>query len=107
MLEGQPISMISSRVHTNRFWRKFWHDISTHGEWVGEICNIGSDGTPVWLWTSITPVMENGTIKHFRVRRKDSRDIGSRKEDIYSGRIDPITLLPNQNKLIKVLHENP
>ncbi|MCX7606169.1 MAG: PAS domain-containing protein, partial [Bacteroidia bacterium] len=57
-LIGQPHSIIRSKAHPPKFFERMWDRIKSGFVWQGEVENTAKDGTPFWVYLTITPVLD-------------------------------------------------
>ncbi|MEN3040140.1 MAG: PAS domain-containing protein [Bacteroidia bacterium] len=57
-LIGQPHSIIRSEAHPPKFFERMWDRIKSGFVWQGEVQNKAKDGTPFWVYLTITPVLD-------------------------------------------------
>ena len=69
---GKPMSIVSSKNHTQAFYKRMWHRILSGKTWEGELLNRRKNGEDFWEMTSINPVKDGrGEITHFVAVKKD------------------------------------
>ncbi|GAE25615.1 diguanylate cyclase/phosphodiesterase [Halalkalibacter wakoensis JCM 9140] len=106
-LIGKTHRLINSGYHDKDFMKKLWETITKGEVWKGEFQNKAKDGALYWVDTTIVPFLnEEGvpyqfvSIRHDITRRKEIE-----KNMQYMAYFDPLTLLPNRNKLNKWVSE--
>ncbi|MCS7152406.1 MAG: PAS domain S-box protein [Bacteroidia bacterium] len=57
-LIGKPHSIIRSEAHPPKFFERMWDKIKNGFVWQGEVQNKAKDGTPFWVYLTITPVLD-------------------------------------------------
>jgi PAS domain S-box-containing protein len=57
-LIGQPHSIIRSEAHPPKFFERMWDRIKSGFVWQGELQNRAKDGSPFWVYLTITPVLD-------------------------------------------------
>jgi len=86
---GKHIRILNSGIHPKSFFTTLWRTVLAGKIWKGEICNKRKDGSLYWLYTIITPILNNKQkIDYFLSVRYD---ITSKKEieaDLISTVID-------------------
>ncbi|EME69566.1 signal transduction protein [Paramagnetospirillum caucaseum] len=96
---GNDPHMLSSGFHDRAFYEEMWRQISTTGQWLGEIIDRHKDGRPVRLMLSITT--QRGTEGQATRRIAVFRDITEARETAEQlwqrNNFDPLTELPNRN----------
>lgn len=70
-LIGMPHSIIRHPDSPTSLFKEMWHTIGKGNVWQGEIKNRAKDGTPYWVYATISPVIgKNGKpIKYISVRQ--------------------------------------
>lgn len=70
-LIGKPHSIIRHPDSPASLFKEMWHTIGKGNVWQGEIKNRAKDGTPYWVYATISPVIgKNGKpIKYISVRQ--------------------------------------
>ncbi len=96
---GKDPKILNSGYHNEAFFAEFWKNLTSDGQWQGEIWNRHKDGFIFPIWQSITSIRDNsGKIKQFV---SIFNDISSRKADEelirYQANYDSLTGLPNRN----------
>ncbi|ARU30524.1 hypothetical protein CAP31_01725 [Sulfuriferula sp. AH1] len=60
-LFGQNHRMLNSGMHAPDFFDKMWQAIGRGKIWHGEICNRARDGRLYWVYSTIVPILDEGT----------------------------------------------
>ncbi|KUJ72783.1 ATP-binding protein [Thiomicrospira sp. WB1] len=71
-LLGRTHRMIKSDRHPPAFFQSLWQTISSARVWQGEVCNLSKQGEEYWVYSTITPfVDETGRIYQYVSIRTD------------------------------------
>ncbi|GAA5336760.1 hypothetical protein YIM73052_02230 [Thermus antranikianii] len=68
---GKNPRILKSGVQDQAFYKNLWDTILSGRVWEGELVNRRKDGTLYTEYMTITPVRENGEIRHFIAIRRD------------------------------------
>jgi PAS domain S-box-containing protein len=106
-LVGKDHRIINSGHHSKEFIQSLWQAISKGEVWKGEFKNKAKDGTYYWVDTTIVPFLdEEGVPYQYVSIRHDITERKQIEEHMQSmAYLDPLTLLPNRNKLNKWLSD--
>ena len=96
---GNDPHMLSSGFHDRSFYEEMWRQLSTAGQWQGEIVDRHKDGRPVRLWLSVSTQRGADGLPARRIAV--FRDITEARETAeqlwHRSNFDPLTELPNRN----------
>ncbi len=98
---GKNPRVLSSGRHDQQFYKQMWQDITTQGNWRGEIWNRRRTGDIFPEWLTITAVKnEQGIITHYVSTLTDISELKQNQERIHHlAFFDPLTHLPNRRLL--------
>ena len=106
-LLGQNHSILRHPDMPSKLFESIWETITQGNIWQGVIKNRKKDGSSYYVNSTICPIKdEYGTILEYISIRQDITEIVKNKQllELYSK--DPITKLPNRQKLLEKLNEN-
>jgi diguanylate cyclase (GGDEF)-like protein/PAS domain S-box-containing protein len=98
--------ILASGHHDDAFYRRMWTTLNGKGTWQGEFINRRKDGTIYYQQTTINLISHKDSSQppHFFCVFED---VSQRKEDEkrlkHLVEVDPVTSLPNRNKLIELI----
>lgn len=95
---GKRPSIGQSGRHDREFYRKMWEQLTTKGEWEGEIWDRRANGEVYPKWLSISSVRSaNGRIMNYIGIFQDISDQKESEETLHRlAFYDPLTSLPNR-----------
>lgn len=98
---GKNPRVLSSGRHDQQFYKQMWNDITTQGNWRGEIWNRRRSGDIFPEWLTITAVKnDQGRITHYVSTLTDISELKQNEERIHNlAFFDPLTHLPNRRLL--------
>ncbi|WP_231849004.1 EAL domain-containing protein [Paramagnetospirillum magneticum] len=96
---GNDPRMLSSGFHDPAFYQEMWDQLSTTGQWQGEVVDRHKDGRPVRLWLSITSQRgADGKVARRIAVFRDVTEARETAEQLWQrSNFDPLTELPNRN----------
>lgn len=102
---GQTLRLLKSGLQPPSFYDHLWKTILSGEVWQGEITNRRKDGRFYTEEMTITPVKdERGGISHFIAIKQDVTPRKKAEETVqHMAFYDPLTDLPNRNRLIDCL----
>lgn len=102
---GKNPSLFSSGEHNAEFFRAFWEQVTTRGNWRGEIKNRHADGSILEQWSSVNQVKdESGKTHHYTAIYTDLTELKkTQAENIYLASTDQLSGLSNKALLAKQL----
>lgn len=97
-LIGSKHNIIRHPDVPNIIFYELWETISHGGTWQGVLKNLRKDGRYYWLYTVITPIIENGiTMGYTSVRRPvfdvEKKEATEKFHKLILERSDPISLV--------------
>jgi len=100
---GKTTQLLNSGRHDQAFFRDMWQDLSTHGQWQGEIWNRRKNGEIYPEWLSVSTVHDaSGKPTHYVAVFSDITLRKQSEERMqYLANHDALTQLPNRT----LLHE--
>ncbi|MDT8861316.1 EAL domain-containing protein [Alkalihalobacillus sp. MEB130] len=106
-LIGKDHRIINAGYHSKEFIQTLWKTITKGSVWRGEFKNRAKDGTYYWVDTTIVPFLsEDGVPYQYVSIRHEITDRKQMEENMKSmAYFDPLTMLPNRNKLNKWLSD--
>ncbi|WP_346728380.1 putative bifunctional diguanylate cyclase/phosphodiesterase [Rubrivivax gelatinosus] len=95
---GQNPRLLKSGVHDENFYRRFWHELRSHGHWEGEIWNRRKDGAVYPEWLSVGRVLdEDGRTLNYIASFSDITERKHAEENVRRlAYYDALTGLPNR-----------
>ncbi|MCV6607138.1 MAG: EAL domain-containing protein [Campylobacterales bacterium] len=112
---GATPKILSSGLHSKEFYNQLTSQIRQGKKWSGEFINRKKDGSFVYEKTTITPLLnEKGKVENYigikldvTKEKEHIQEIENKNKEIsFRYYNDPITKLPNYNRLIENLNEN-
>lgn len=102
---GQTPALLNSGKQDKTFYRKFWQDLTSKGNWKGEIWNKRKNGEIFPEWVNISSIRdENQKITNYICQFSDITTLKkSAEEKHFLTYYDPLTCLPNRNLLFEKL----
>ncbi len=102
---GKNPSLISSGEHDAGFFQAFWEQVTTRGNWRGEIKNRHADGRILEQWSSVNQVKdESGRTHHYTAIYTDLTELKkTQAENHYLASTDQLSGLSNKALLSKEL----
>lgn len=72
---GQNPRMLKSGKQSAEFYRELWATLLRGEDWQGRICNKRKDGSFYWEQATISPVLEDGELRHFLAVKQDVTEV--------------------------------
>ena len=63
-LLGKTHNVLSSGIHSNKFYAMLWETITIGKIWHGDIVNLSKQGDKIWMHTTIVPFLNNDGIPY-------------------------------------------
>lgn len=104
---GKTPRLFSSQLHDKTFFAEMWHQLSTHGQWKGELWNCHRDGALYAARLNISAVFDQGkNITHFVGILADITEQKKLLQSLErSANFDILTGLPNRLLFNDRLHQ--
>lgn len=103
-LIGKPHSIIRHPDMPHEIFEEMWHTIQSKKIWRGVIKNRRKNGESYIVDATVIPVLDiNGTLLEYVAVRHDITELERSKEELAKHKIDYLTGLPNNTKLLEDL----
>ncbi|MDT8371487.1 MAG: PAS domain S-box protein, partial [Gammaproteobacteria bacterium] len=104
---GQTPRLLKSSEQPQGYAKNIWQTISSGNVWQGELVNRRKDGSLVYIFQTITPLVDaQGTITHYIAVIEDISERKADQERIaFMATHDELTDLPNRNLLSDRLNQ--
>jgi diguanylate cyclase (GGDEF)-like protein/PAS domain S-box-containing protein len=104
---GKNPRLLKSNHHKPDFYEKFWHEITNHGHWRGEIWNRRKNGEAYLEWQTISTIRGDADqpIRYVSVFNDITKRWQKDERIRYLAFHDPLTELPNRTLLLERLSQ--
>ncbi len=105
-LIGKTHSIVRHPDMPASFFEEMWVTLKAGKIFKGVIQNRRKNGTDYFISTTILPIFKQGAIAGYMSVRYDLTPVFESRKMLKTYTIDPLTLLPNQTRLLEILREN-
>ncbi|MGP1561924.1 MAG: bifunctional diguanylate cyclase/phosphodiesterase [Helicobacteraceae bacterium] len=105
-LIGKTHSIVRHPDMPASFFKEMWVTLKAGKIYKGVIQNRRKNGTDYFISTTILPIFKQGAIAGYMSVRYDLTPVFESKKMLKTYTTDPLTLLPNQTRLLEILREN-